>query len=52
MNKKFEKELIKLAKKYNMEYFSECQYCERHEIEAGTGNSYVVTFSEKEMVDK
>jgi len=44
LNKKFETELKKLAKKYKIEYFPQCNYCERNIIEGGTGNEYIVTF--------
>ena len=47
MDKKFERELKKLAKKHNMEFATECVSCERSLVEQGQGNAYIVTFTEK-----
>jgi len=47
MNKKFEQELIKLAKKYNMEYYSSCSHCEETVTESSGGDIYCVSFLDK-----
>jgi hypothetical protein len=48
MNKKFLKELVALAEKHGMEVSTSCCYCERTNLERGTGTDYILTFSEKE----
>jgi len=57
MNKQLEKELIKLAKKYNMDYFTQCLYCREYSLESdepNEGTSFMVTFVErkKNSIDK
>jgi hypothetical protein len=50
MDKKLEKELVALAKKYKMEVSLECLYCGHRREALGwpeTGESFMVTLTEK-----